>query len=29
MSRELGLKEFKIISKNYSQLENICYGFML
>ena len=29
VSRELGLKEFKIISKNYSQLEDICYGFML
>jgi len=29
MSRELGLKEFKLISKNYSQLENVIYGFML
>lgn len=29
LSRELGLKEFRIISKNYSQLENIDYSFML
>ncbi len=28
-SHQLRLKEFKIISKNYSQLGNICYGFML
>jgi len=26
---DLNLKEFKIISKNYSELENIVYGFML
>jgi len=29
ISQEIGLKKFKIISKNYSYLENICYGFML
>jgi hypothetical protein len=29
LSRELGLEEFKIVSKNYSQLENIEYGFMI
>jgi len=29
LSQELGLKEFIIISKNYSQLENVQYGFML
>lgn len=29
LSQELGLKKFKIISKNFSQLENIDYGFML
>jgi predicted AAA+ superfamily ATPase len=29
MVEELNLEEFKIISKNYSALENIVYGFML
>lgn len=29
VSRELDLKEYKIISKNYSQLEDTIYGFLL
>lgn len=29
MAMELNLEKFKIISKNYSELENIVYGFML
>jgi len=29
MTEDLNLKEFKIISRNYTPLENIIYGFML
>lgn len=29
LSSELGLKDFKIISKNYSRLDNTIYGFMI
>lgn len=29
ISRQLGLKEYKIISKNYSPLKNVQYGFLI
>ncbi|KPJ48357.1 hypothetical protein AMJ40_07640 [candidate division TA06 bacterium DG_26] len=29
LAQELGLKEFKIVSKNYCSLENAIYGFMV
>lgn len=29
MARELGLEKFRIVSRNYSELKNIVYGFML
>jgi len=29
LSSELGLEEFKLVSMNYSQLENVVYGFSL
>ncbi len=29
LSQKLGFKKFKLISKNYSQLKNIFYGFMI
>lgn len=29
MAKELGLKEFKVISKGYTELKNIIFGFML
>jgi len=29
LSKELKLKEFRMVSRDYSQLENITYGFML
>lgn len=29
LSRGLGLEDFKVISKNYSELKNVLYGFML
>lgn len=29
LTGKLNIKEFRIISKNYSDLENVIYGFML
>ncbi len=29
LTKELKLKDYKIVSKKYSRLENVIYGFML
>ena len=29
ISKELGLKEYKLISKNYSAIDNVIFGFLI